>query len=117
IVLLGTQMKTTARRQLTLPSSGLSSEELIGTIPPLLSISKKGFRAASPALTGALRYKKKFPSKASTPSASTLAPRSKISTKIASRETGGHCLYCGGKHELDSHVKRIAREAAKLAKK
>ncbi|KNZ61224.1 uncharacterized protein VP01_14343g1 [Puccinia sorghi] len=35
----------------------------------------------------------------------------------ARREKEGICLYCGGKHELDSCVKRIAREAAKLAKK
>ncbi|KNZ63479.1 uncharacterized protein VP01_11390g1, partial [Puccinia sorghi] len=35
----------------------------------------------------------------------------------ARREKEGLCLYCGGKHELDSCVKRIAREAAKLAKK
>ncbi|KNZ44960.1 uncharacterized protein VP01_8630g1 [Puccinia sorghi] len=33
------------------------------------------------------------------------------------REKEGLCLYCGGKHELDSCVNRIRREAAKLAKK
>ncbi|KNZ55234.1 uncharacterized protein VP01_2731g1 [Puccinia sorghi] len=70
----------------------------------------------------ALRYKKNFPLKPS-PSASTSAPRSKKSTKIslvlnkegqlnleeqARREKEGLCLYCGGKHELDCCVKRIA---------
>ncbi|KNZ48204.1 uncharacterized protein VP01_5836g1 [Puccinia sorghi] len=75
---------------------------------------------------------KKFPSKPSTPFASSLASRPKRSTEIAlvlskegqlnwdehaRREREGLCLYCGGKHELDSCVKRIAREAAKLAKK
>ncbi|KNZ61940.1 hypothetical protein VP01_13320g1, partial [Puccinia sorghi] len=71
-----------------------------------------------------LGYKKKFPSKPFTPSASTLVPRSRKPTKIAlvlnkegQREREGICLYCGGKHELDSCVKRITCEAAKLAKK
>ncbi|KNZ62027.1 hypothetical protein VP01_13228g1, partial [Puccinia sorghi] len=70
-----------------------------------------------------LKYKKKFPVKPFTPSALTLAPKSRKPTKIASvlnkegklnseeqarREREGICLYCGGKHELDSCVKRIA---------
>ncbi|KNZ62829.1 uncharacterized protein VP01_12198g1, partial [Puccinia sorghi] len=80
----------------------------------------------------ASKYKKKFPSKPFTPSALTLALRPRKPTKIASvlnkegqlnseeqaiRGRDRLCLYCGGKHELDSCVKRIAREAAKLAKK
>ncbi|KNZ47377.1 hypothetical protein VP01_6447g1, partial [Puccinia sorghi] len=74
------------------------------------------------ALTDALKYKKKFPAKPFTPSASTSAPRSRKPTEIASvlnkegqlnseerarREREGLCLYCGGKHELDSCVKQI----------
>ncbi|KNZ54494.1 hypothetical protein VP01_2932g6, partial [Puccinia sorghi] len=89
---------------------------------PLLSISKKGFRVKSQTSL-LLLYKKKFPAKPFTPSASTLAPRSRKSAEIASvlnkegrlnseeqaqREREGLCLYCGGKHELDSCVKRIA---------
>ncbi|KNZ63604.1 hypothetical protein VP01_11211g1, partial [Puccinia sorghi] len=49
-----------------------------------------------------------------------LAPRSRKPTEIAlvlNKEGQLLCLYCGGKHELDSCVKWIAREAAKLAKK
>ncbi|KNZ62298.1 hypothetical protein VP01_12890g1 [Puccinia sorghi] len=94
--------------------------------------SKKGFRAASPITSlslpskkansnpsnskneDALRYKKKFTLKPSTPSALTLAQRSKRSTKIAlvlnkegqlhseepeGRGEEGLCLYCGGQHE------------------
>ncbi|KNZ49891.1 hypothetical protein VP01_4714g2, partial [Puccinia sorghi] len=66
----------------------------------------------------ASKYKKKFPEKTFTPSALTSAPRLRKHTKIASegqlnsedqarREREGLCLYCGGKHELDSCVKRI----------
>ncbi|KNZ63205.1 hypothetical protein VP01_11733g1, partial [Puccinia sorghi] len=82
----------------------------------------------------ALKHKssKKFPLKPSTPFALALASRPKKSTKIAlvlnkegqlnwderaRREKEGLFLYCGGKHDLDSCVKRITREAAKLAKK
>ncbi|KNZ49684.1 uncharacterized protein VP01_4852g1 [Puccinia sorghi] len=65
---------------------------------------------------------KRFPSKPSTPFASSSASPPKRSTKIslvlnkegqlngderARREKEGLCLYCGGKHELDSCVKRI----------
>ncbi|KNZ44169.1 hypothetical protein VP01_9440g1 [Puccinia sorghi] len=79
----------------------------------------------------ASKYKKKLPSKPFTPSALTLAPRLRKPTEIAlvlnkegqlnseeqaRREREGLCLYCGGKHELDSCVKRITREASKLAK-
>ncbi|KNZ63259.1 hypothetical protein VP01_11674g1, partial [Puccinia sorghi] len=61
-----------------------------------------------------------------------LATRSRKPTDIASvlnkegqlnleeqsrREREGFCLYFGGKLELDSCVKRISRESAKLAKK
>ncbi|KNZ44021.1 hypothetical protein VP01_9589g1, partial [Puccinia sorghi] len=75
---------------------------------------------------------KKFPLKPSTPFALSLASRPKRSTEIASvlnkevklngderarRENEGLCLYCGGKHELDSCVKMIAQEASKLEKK
>ncbi|KNZ57884.1 uncharacterized protein VP01_204g9 [Puccinia sorghi] len=35
----------------------------------------------------------------------------------ARREKEGLCMYCGGKHELDTCAKKIAREAAKQAKK
>ncbi|KNZ46587.1 uncharacterized protein VP01_7145g1, partial [Puccinia sorghi] len=39
------------------------------------------------------------------------------SEEQARREREGLCLYCGGKHELDSCGKWIPREAAKLEKK
>ncbi|KNZ61663.1 hypothetical protein VP01_13738g1 [Puccinia sorghi] len=78
------------------------------------------------------KEKKKFPAKPFTPSALTLATRSRKPTEIASvlnkegqlnleerarREREGLCLYCGGKHELESCVKQNAHEASKLAKK
>ncbi|KNZ55150.1 hypothetical protein VP01_2753g4 [Puccinia sorghi] len=78
------------------------------------------------------RTAKKFPSKSLTPSAWTSSLKPRRTTKIASvlnkegqlnleeharREKAGLCLYCGGKNELDSSVKRITCEAAKLGKK
>ncbi|KNZ47399.1 hypothetical protein VP01_6426g1, partial [Puccinia sorghi] len=79
-----------------------------------------------------LKDKNKLISKPFTPSASTSAPRLRKPTKIAlvlnkegkinleervRREREGLFLYCGGKHELDSCVKYITREAAKVVKK
>ncbi|KNZ47710.1 uncharacterized protein VP01_6204g1, partial [Puccinia sorghi] len=73
----------------------------------------------------ASKYKKKFPAKPFTPSALTSAPRSRKPTKIAlvlnkegqlnseeqaRREREGLCFYCGGKHELESCVKRCGKK-------
>ncbi|KNZ46241.1 hypothetical protein VP01_7449g1, partial [Puccinia sorghi] len=117
----GTQMKTTARRQLTSPSSEHSIQELIGQCRLRFPFPKGASESIEPSNSTI----KKFPAKPFTPSASTSAPRSRKPTKIAlvlnkegqlnseeqaRREREGLCFYCGGKHELESCVKRCGKK-------